>query len=132
VVDCDVPNPLQQDLRGSGGDFCGTVSDVNFGKATTAPNCAPAQLVGWGVRPYSWEFSAGVQHQLAQRVGLDVGYFRRIYGNFSVVDNQSLSTGDYSPFSITAPLDPRLPGGGGYVISGLNNLNPNKVGVVNN
>ena len=34
---------------------------------------------------------------------------------------------DYTPFSVTAPLDPRLPGGGGYVVSGLFNIVPAEV-----
>jgi hypothetical protein len=35
--DCDLVNPLQQDLRASGGDFCGTISDLRFGQSIPSP-----------------------------------------------------------------------------------------------
>jgi carboxypeptidase family protein len=108
---------------------CGTVSDTNFGGPTRSTISAPATREGWGNRPFQWEFSAGVQQQLAPRVSVDVSYFRRWYGNFAVIDNQSVAPSDYSPFFVTAPLDPRLPDGGGYTVGPFFDLNPSKVGV---
>ena len=89
-------------------------------------------LNGWGTRPYQWEFSASVQRQLSRGLSVDVGYFRRWYGNFGVTDNLNLSAQDFNTFSIAAPTDPRLPGGGGYSVSGFYDVNPAKISLPQN
>jgi hypothetical protein len=69
-----------------------------------------------------------VQQELMPRVSVNVGYFRNWWNNQYAVDNRSTVFADYTPFSIRAPSDPRLPNGGGQVISGLFDLIPTKVG----
>jgi hypothetical protein len=106
------------------------MANPNFGKVVLGRTYDPTLMKGWGARGYNWEFSAGVQHELIPRVALDVGYFRRVYGNQFVTDpNPNTGPADYDRFSITAPMDPRLPGGGGYVISDLYNIKPAKFGL---
>jgi hypothetical protein len=56
-------------------------------------------------------------------MSVDFGYFRRWFGNFAVTDNRALAATDFTAFSVTTPVDPRLPGGGGNVISGFYDAN---------
>ena len=61
------------------------------------------------------------------------GYFRRWLNNFTVTDNLARRLREISrPYSITAPSDPRLPGGGGYAVEGLYNVVPSKFGQTSN
>jgi hypothetical protein len=130
--DCDLANGSAQDLRAGGGDFCGALSNQNFGKNVYSLSYDDQILKGWGVRPSDWIIGATVQHELLPRVSLSVGYTRRWLKNFTVTDNLATTAADYTPFSITAPLDSRLPGGGGYVVSGLYDVVPAKFNAVDN
>ena len=133
--DCDLLNGAPQDLRGTGGDFCGIWSDPNYGQARPTTTLDPEILSGWGVRPYDWQFGVSVQQELLPRVSAEVGYYRRwwpIWDGADVTDNILVAPSDYSQFSVTAPSDPRLPGGGGYTVSGLYNINPDAAGRAEN
>ncbi len=111
---------------------CGPMANQSFGTEVFNTNYDPNMVTGWGNRPYVWSTGVSVQQELMPRVALTVGYNRNSWGNLSIVDNTSTLISDYTPFSVRAPLDPRLPGGGGQVVSGLYDLNPNKVGQVSN
>jgi hypothetical protein len=111
---------------------CGAVANTLFGSAGAQANFDPDVLQGWGKRLYNWEFSAGVQRQVLSGLSVDATYFRRWYGNFTIVDNRAVTAADFTQFSITAPVDSRLPDGGGNVISGLYDVNPSKFGQIDN
>jgi hypothetical protein len=130
--DCDLLNPAAQDYRSAGGDFCGASSNSTFGTSVLSSNYDPAILRGWGVRPWDWQFGVSVQQEVLPRVAVEVGYYRRWFGNFTVVDNLATTADDYTRFSIMAPSDQRLPRGGGYEITGLYDVNPGKFGLVDN
>jgi hypothetical protein len=132
VPDCNLLSPDTQDLRASGGDFCGTVSDRKFGTNTLTNAFAPSILYGWGVRPSDWDLEFSIQQQVLSRASVEFSYVRRWFNGFFVVDNLALSPSDLTPYTITAPVDPRLLGGGGYTVSGLYDVVPDKVGQVSN
>jgi hypothetical protein len=129
---CDLTNPLGQNNQAAGGDVCGPLSDLNFGKPVFSNSIDPALLGGWGIRPHDWGFGASIQHEVLPRVSVEVGYFLRWLNNFTAVHNLAVAPSDFTQFSITAPSDPRLPGGGGYAVSNLYNVVPSKFGQTNN
>jgi len=132
VPDCDLLNPNAQDLRASGGDLCGVVSNTSFGQNRLTNNFDASLLKGWGVRPSDWTLDVSIQRQIFARASATVAYTRRWFHGFTVADNLALEPQDLTPFSVTAPIDPRLPGGGGYVVSGLYDVVPQKSGEVSN
>ena len=118
------------DLNANG--ECGAVANRNFGSTVPEVNLDPDLLEGWGKRHYNWETTAGVQHEIASGVAADFTYFRRWFGNFSVTDNRAVTAADFNQYSITAPSDPRLPGGGGYSLAGLYDVAPARFGITDN
>ena len=121
VPDCDLLN--------TGLDAeCSAMVNANFGKPVPGAVYDSELIRGWGRREYNWEFSAGIQREILPRVSSEVTYFRRWYGNFTATDDLTVAAADFDRFSIPAPMDSRLPGGGGYVIGDLYNLNPTKFG----
>jgi hypothetical protein len=132
VADCDLLDPMAQDLRASGGDLCGAMSNRNFGKPILTSNFDPAILTGWGVRPADWHIAASLHQQVGRRSSVAATFTHRTFKEFFLVDNLAVEPVDMTPYSLTVPRDPRLPGGGGYVISGLYDVVPEKVGQVEN
>jgi len=133
VADCDLLNPDAQDLRAVGGDFCGAFSNRNFGRTDVFSNSVDPDIQhGWGVRPSDWQYGISVQHEVLPRTSVEVGFVRRIFHGFNVTDNLAIGPNDVTEFSVVAPVDPRLPDGGGYVVSGLYDVNPAVFGQTNN
>jgi outer membrane receptor protein involved in Fe transport len=138
VPDCDLGN------FAANGE-CQAIGDQNFGKNNpNAVQINPEVLTGYGKRDSNWDITGEVQHQLAPNIGItggyyfnNGGYFRYAFGSpFSSkvrqTDNLAVGPSDYTPYCITAPQDPQLPGGGGYQVCDLADINGSKFGQVQN
>jgi hypothetical protein len=142
VPDCELTIPGAQGTQTAPGgvpdgvDFCGPVSNLNFAStALIGANFDPDLLSGWGKRPSDWSFGVSVQQELFPRASVEVGYHRRWFTMYTtggqVTDNLAITPNDVASFTLTAPSDPRLPGGGGQTIGPLYNTNPNVFGQLN-
>lgn len=112
IAECDFMNP------GQNGE-CGPWQNLNWGRSVQTTRVNPDVLEGWGVRNYDWQFSAGIQQEVLPRVGVDVSYSRRWWGNFFITDNAALGPADWDTVTLIAPQHPLLPGGGGYPVTFL-------------
>ena len=113
VVDCNLLNPA------ANGE-CAAVSgnNINFGKANATTIIDPAMLSGWGVRPGDTQSTILVQQEIIPRLSGEFSYTHRSFHGFFLTDdlNRNVSTA-YESYTLTAPVDPRLPNGGGYPIT---------------
>jgi hypothetical protein len=121
-------NPLDPSPNG---EFFGTINP-NFGKSIITTQYDQNLSQGWGKRPYNWEYSGTLQHELLTRVSLEFSYFRRTFHNQTVVDNLDVTPADYDQFCIIAPTDSRLGAVSGTQICGLYDIKPPKAGVASN
>jgi len=106
-------------------ELAASASTPTFGKLTVPTvQYDPALLNGWGKRGYNNEFTIAMQHQLADRISVNGGYYRRTFGNQTITDDLRYDASSYDSYCITAPSDPDLPGGGGYKVCGVMDLKP--------
>ncbi len=129
VPDCDLLNPQAQTDTV---DLCGQMSNVRFGQNVLTGNFDPDLLEGWGVRASDWSLGLSVQQQIFPRMSVEVGYYRRWFDGFTLTDNLAAGPSDYTKYHIVAPVDPRLPGGGGYPVNELFDVIPTLSGQINN
>ena len=112
IPDCDLNNFA---INGE----CGLVDNQNFGTDIPGTSYDPDLMQGWGKRSFNWEFTTSIQQEIIPRMSVEVQYARRWYGNIRVMDDLSVTPASYSPVTITAPADSRLPNGGGYTLTGM-------------
>ncbi|MGC2161396.1 MAG: hypothetical protein WA634_05790, partial [Silvibacterium sp.] len=99
-----VGNPLDPQPNG---DYTGAINP-NFGQSISTLSYAPDVNTGWQHRPFNWEYTAVVQHQLSSLISLEAGYFRRTFGNLTVTDNESVTPADFTPFCFNLPAAQQL------------------------
>jgi hypothetical protein len=133
VPDCDLGN------FAANGE-CTAIDNQNFGKNNpNATRWDPAVLEGYGDRDANWDFSTEIQHELRPGFAVTGGYYynnggytRQGNSRKRVTDNTLVGPEDYDTYCVTAPVDSRLPNGGGYQVCGLANIKQAKFGQVAN
>jgi hypothetical protein len=111
IPDCDLQNFAAQDLSASGGDVCGQISNVNFGKFNPQAVIFDDSAVLHN-RDFLWDVNVDLQHEIVHGLSVDVGYNHNWDGSFTVTENTLTDPTSYDEFCITMPNDARLPNAG--------------------
>ena len=106
MPDCDVQNFSAQDLSACGGDICGPMSSVNFGKFI--PLGVFDDSVLNDNRDFLWDVNVDVQHELIHGLSVNFGYNHNWDGTFTVTENTAVGPKNFDEFCISCQNDPRL------------------------
>jgi len=121
IPDCELANFA---LNGE----CGPISNANFGKFIPQATLFDDSVTRRN-RDYLWDMNVEVQHEVVQGLSVSAGYNRNWDGSFVVTENTLVGPQNFDEFCITAPADPRLPGGGGNQICGFYDIQPQYFGL---
>ena len=102
---------------------CGALS-APLGQLNIVTRWDPGVLNGWNVRPNDDEVLLGLQQQLTSGLLLDAQWTYHRFGNFFATESRERPPTAFDSYCVTAPTDPRLPGGGGNQICGLQDIKP--------
>jgi hypothetical protein len=115
VVNCNLLNPAA-----NGECAAATGTALNFGQLGAATAVDPSVLSGWGVRPGDDQFTFTMQQQVAPRMSAEFAVTHRTWHGFFVTDDLTRRgniNSYYETYTLTAPTDSRLAGGGGYPVT---------------
>ena len=99
------PMLLQRDRRSwtdTNGDRMAQVSEL--GPSTGFAGGVTSRIDPDLSRPYNWEFTVGVDHELLPGFGVGTTYYRRMLRNLVGSLNMAVLPSDYIPVTITNPL----------------------------
>ena len=126
IPQCDLTNLL------ANGE-CAQASNLAFGSAVPTEQFDKDLITGFNHRQTNWETSVSMVHELMPRVGIDVGYFRRVVGQLPRDRQPGASRPPTSrSYDIVNPVDPRLGDDSGATVRGFVDVVPTKFGQVNN
>jgi hypothetical protein len=121
LAQCDFANP-------NANGECGPIQNKNYDTPIVSTQYDPSALTTRGT---NWEIQTGIQREIVRSLSIEATYVRRWYNSLRATDNTAVAASNFSPYCITAPVDSRLPGGGGNQICGLYDINPAQFGLSN-